>query len=524
MAISGRQSGSLRRRWTAVATILAAASLLAAACGSASPGTSKQAGSRGGTLTIATEFSNGSLDPAKGNAGTDTAYLDEIFAPLIRYGTNGHLQGVLATSWKYVGSDYKTFQIDLRHGVEFSNGQPLNAAAVVASIKHYETSGNDWTTTCTTVTALSAYVVQLQCAKPNPDLPEVLNDYTLGGDIVAPQTLAHPSTLTTDPIGAGEYTLDLAQTVTGSTYTYVANPKYFDQSAIHYSRIVVKYIANLSSALDAVRSGQVDWLADADPTTLKAAKTSGLPVQVTPFAFNGIELADRAPGASNPLGKLQVRQALEYAVNRAAIVKALYGDFGQPTDEVATPTSPTDWDAAVNNYYPYDPAKAKQLLAAAGYAHGLTISVEDTPLDTSLTQAVIGYWNAVGVKAKLTADPSITVEISRVLAKDFPVMAYLYGSIPMYLQAVNWFEPDANLYNPFGTDDPAINQLISAATTAPAAEQDAAWQKVQAAGVQQAWYVGVAVFDIGIIHVSSINVPSLVGGYVGNPIDVTPSS
>jgi len=525
-----RQPGRSRcRRMTAI-SLAAAVGLVIAGCSSSSgPSSAPHGGAaRGGTLTVGTDFSNGSLDPAKADPGTDPIYLDPLYAPLIRFGTNGQLQGVLATSWGYVGSGNKVFQLTLRPGVKFSDGTPVDAAAVAASIKHFKTGGNGgpWLGSCPTVTAISATKVQITCTQPNPDIAEVLTERLIGGDIVAPASLAHPSTLGTDPIGAGPYTLDAAQTVTGSTYTFVANPRYFDQEAIHWNKIVVEYLANASAALDSLRSGQISELWTVDPQTLAAAAADGTPVSSSSLGFEGVNLADRSPAAGNPLGSLKVRQALEYAVDRPAIVKALYGKApgAAATQQVAIPSEPSAWNAAVNNFYPYDPAKARLLLAQAGFPHGFTIKVEDQGDTAELTQAVIGYWNKIGVKADLTADTTVPGWISNVLSKKFPAMGFAYGGLPMYLQAINFFEPTANIFNPFATNDPTITGLIKTATQAPAAAQDAAFQKLQAAGVQQAWYVAVALIPVGLLHSSSVSVPPINQGYYGNDTDVTPAS
>jgi peptide/nickel transport system substrate-binding protein len=141
-----------------------------------------------------------------------------------------------------------------------------------------------------------------------------------------------------------------------------------------------------------------------------------------------------------------------------------------------------------------------------------------------MTQAVIGYWNKIGVKANLTTDTTIPGWISNALSKKFPVLGYGYGGLPMSLQAINWFEPIANPYNPFATSDPQILSLIDAASQAPPAQQEAAFQQVQDAGIKDAWYVGVAVVDAGYLDANNISAPPTVSGYQGNDDDVTPAS
>ncbi len=510
-------------------SLVAVLTLMLIGC-STSPDTSSKGAttSRGDTLTVGTDFSNGSLDPAKADPGTDPLYLDPLYAPLIRFGTNGQLEGVLATSWGYVGSHNETFRLALRQGVTFSNGTPVTAAAVAASIRHFKTgsNGGSWLQDCPTVTATTATEVEIKCSQPDPDIPETLTERLIGGDIVAPASLAHPATLATDPIGAGEYTLDTAETVTGSTYTFVANPRYFDQSDIHWNKIVVKYLANPSSALDALRSGQIQELWTVDPQTLTAAAADGLKVSSSALGFEGVNLADRSTSRSNPLGSLKVRQALEYAVNRPAIVKALYGHTpgAMATDQIAIPSEPSAWNEAFNSYYPYNPAKARQLLAQAGYPNGFTIRVEDQGDDAELTQAVVGYWNQIGVRASITADTTVPAWTSNVLSGKFPAMGFAYGGLPMYLQAINFFEPNTNIFNPFATNDPTITGLLKTAITAPASTQNADFQKVQAAGIEQAWYIGVTLIPVGLLHGAGINAPGIDQGYYGNDTDVTSTS
>jgi peptide/nickel transport system substrate-binding protein len=472
-------------------------------------------------------LSIGSLDPAKANAGTDPTFLDPIYAPLFRVTPDGQYAGVLASSWQYVpGSSNKVFQLTVRSGVQFSDGEPVNAAAVVGSIKHYEagSDGQSWLAGCGNVTALSAMQVQITCAKPNPEIPAVLSDQIIGGDIVAPASLAKPATLATDPIGAGPYVLDTAATIAGATYTYTANPKYFDQSAIHWNQIVVKFYANSTTALAALRSGQLQFAFLGDPTAMQTAQGQGLNVQGNPAVFLGVGLFNRAATGGNPIGNLKVRQALEYAVDRPAIVKALFGAFGQATQQVAVPGQDSAWNAAVNDHYPYDPAKAKQLLTQAGYPNGFSIAVEDQPIDAEITQAVAADWAKIGVKATITEDATTPAWINNVLAKKYSVTGYAYGGLPMFMEAPNWFLPVANPFNPFASSDPTMTSLLTRAATESGTAQTTDFQQVQAEGVQQAWYVGVAVQDAAVVIGSSVHAPGPHGLYLGNELDVTSAS
>src|SRR5450759_2477316 len=98
------------------------------------------------------------------------------------------------------------------------------------------------------------------------------------------------------------------------------------------------------------------------------------------------------------IGDVRVRQALNYAIDRTALAKVLGGGKGRPVSSEFLPGGDA-YDASLDNYYPYDVAKAKALLAAAGYPNGFKVTILSIPvggLDT-LAQAGASYWEAIGV-------------------------------------------------------------------------------------------------------------------------------
>src|SRR6202042_3505972 len=106
--------------------------------------------------------------------------------------------------------------------------------------------------------------------------------------------------------------------------------------------------------------------ANGDPTTIAAARQAGLSVLSAPDLWMGVTLADRGGVLARPLADVRVRQALNYATNRAAIARALFPGTGTP-DSQTTVRGGFGYDPALAGAYPYDVAKARQLLAAAGY-------------------------------------------------------------------------------------------------------------------------------------------------------------
>ena len=486
----GRAPGAVRR----AAAVAAAVLLTATACSGSSTGGS---GSGDGTLTVVSASPPASLDPAKANVGSDNWFVNLTYDTLLRLGPNGQLEPDLATRWGYVGTGNTVFDLTIRQGVTFSDGTPVTAQAVAASLDYVRRSGLNvsWTSAISSVTATGPDTVQIRCSTPNPDLPGLLDQVSLVGSVISPAGLADPAKMGTQSFGAGPYVLDAAQTVAGDHYTYTPNPDYWNKSTIHWKRVVIKVVANPDSALQAVQTGQaaaVGITAAQVPT----ATAAGLKVDYSPVAFMGVNLADRDGTVAKPLASLQVRQALNYAVDRNAIARALFQEYGAPTDEISIPGqqgyAPDD-----ENQYPYNPAKARQLLAAAGYPHGFALNVEDLQgqgLDL-LTQAVLQDWKQIGVTTDVTTDTTVGQWLSNAVSRKYPALGFAYGAAPAYLLSLDWMLPHTTAFNPFATSDPTLTAMLARADAAPAAEQPALDQDAMRYVVGQAWFVSVARLD-----------------------------
>jgi peptide/nickel transport system substrate-binding protein len=439
------------------------------------------------------------LAPGLMNVDPNNLAVDQLgYEPLIRKAADGSFGPALATAFGYVGSGNKAFSMTLRPGVKFADGTRVTAAAVAASIQYEIKAGGPavgWLGGCTTVTAAGPMKVSISCSAPNPILPLLFSQNAPFGMVVSPAGLAAPKSLGNTTAGAGPYTLDSGLSVTGDHYVFVANKRYWDQSAIHFDRVTIKVIANPNSALNAIRSGQAD-LAVGDPSTADAAKSAGLQVLAAPSYTAGIDLFDRAGAKSKPLADVRVRQALNYAIDRAAITKALFGSYGTPTTQLVTP-SYDGYSPALNSMYPYSPAKAKKLLAAAGYPNGFTIQLEawEGYNIAKVTQAIAGYWSKIGVKAQITTDAAPATWVSNVLAKKFPAAGYGYGGLPVYLTAQNWFQPAANPYNPFNSQAPRTTTLFDQPAAAGPAQSSALGLQAMTYALQQGWWVTTSLVD-----------------------------
>jgi len=488
-------------KWYALLFTLAgvAGTMTLAACQSSS----SAEGAAPDSITIAMNTGPSSLDPAQGaNTPEGLTYTDLAYAPLITLNGNGSLSPGLATSWGYTDKTLTSFRLTLRPGARFSDGQPVTAADVVKSIDRDKASNGAVVTTYAdlikSATATGSDIVTLDLGAPDPSIALVLTQRFLVGAIVGPKGLADPTALGTTTDGAGPYTLDASQTVANQHYTYVPNPYYWDKGAVHFKKFTVDVIPNPQTAYNALRSGQVSYIDGSPNTVSQASGNSALTVYSVPAAWYGLDLLDRGGALVPALAKPQVREALNYAVNRAAITQTLFDGYGVPTDEISDSAYANDgYDPNDTSHYTYDPAKARQLLAQAGYPNGFTITIAATATygdGVEVAQAIASYWTAIGVNTKIDAAESTSGLAGPLLSKKLAAFAMEYDAQPMYLESTQLLDADAGLFNIFGSADPELTKLLASAraATAPAALASD-WAAVERQVVDLGWFVPVAI-------------------------------
>lgn len=474
---------------------LAAALVLvsAAACGGGTSGSA----SASDTLTIVSTAPPGNLDPASASVGGDNFFVNLAYDTLLRVDDKGAIQPDLATKWGYVGDGNKVFELTLRSGAKFADGTEITADAVAKSLDYIRTKGRhgQWMSTVTSIEATDASTIRITSSAANPVLPQLLSQIQMMGSVISPKGLTDPKQLGTQTFGAGPYVLDTSQTASGDHYTYTPNPNYWDPSKIAWKKIVIKVVANPESALSTVTTGQADML-QVNATQVDSAKKSGLTVLSNPLQIVGVLLADRDGALAKPLADARVRQALNYAIDRAAITKAVYGDYAKPTDQLSIPGL-DGYAEDYDTHYTYDPTKAKQLLSEAGYPNGFSMKAEVTTLlgIDKVPTAVFEQWKAIGVTVDVTTDTTAAGYSANSASTNFSAYGFYYGGLPTYLLSLDWMLPKQTHFNPFGTADPQLTKLLDEAAAAPQADQPAHYQDAMRYFVDQAWAVPVSRID-----------------------------
>jgi peptide/nickel transport system substrate-binding protein len=421
------------------------------------------------------------------------AYAD--YDPLIYQTPTGGFTPDLASSWGYSGSGNTAFKLIIRKGARFSDGTTVTAAAVANSLNYFlKTNGPNlsYAGPVASVTAQGdAVTLHYKSAYPNAVI-SLTQDWNFGL-IIGPKGLANPASLATSSDGAGEYVMQPSQTTAGSVYVSTPNKYYWNQAAIKYAKVEVRPYTDASAELAALQTGQIQFAQNMPAADVPTAKSGGIDVSDGPATWVSLMLENRASG---PLASVKVRQALEYAVDRAAIVKTIYDGYGQPQDQVAV-KGLSGYVAADAGQYPYDPAKAKQLLAAAGYPHGFTVSALDVAaLDKNsvLAQAIASNLAQVGVTLKITAVGGTFATLTKDLfSKQFDTLVMPSKAANMYFQATQILPANGSLGNAFGTVDPQLNKLFTAAGQASStAGQESDLQQLNQRLNADAWFVPIA--------------------------------
>ena len=304
-------------------------------------------------------------DPHMWTDGRDRLSLRyAVYEALVRYGPDGRYQPDLAAAWS-VDEDAATWTFEIREGVRFHNGAPLTAQAVVASLDRGRGPGLPGELGTTglfrsylgdaEVRALDEYRVRVVTATPMADLLDLLVEIP----IVAPGDLA---------AGTGRYRI--AEAHAGEVRMEAVRDH--RSGAAAYPRLLWRAEPSGSRRLQALLDGEADLVTDLlpeDQATLAGNNRGQFVVRDGKVAV--VFMCNAAAGAC---ADVRVRRALNYAVDVPALIRDAVDGAARPLNGPLTPRH-FGHDPATAPY-PHDPARARTLLAAAGYKTNLTLVVD----------------------------------------------------------------------------------------------------------------------------------------------------
>jgi peptide/nickel transport system substrate-binding protein len=420
-------------------------------------------------LTIGINIDFGSLNPAVSGAGPEQIVRALFDAPLIHLSPSGVYEAggpALTASYSYLGTGNKNFEMTLRHNARFSDGTLVTAQAVKTWLTWFPAQHGifaDDLGTVLSIQTIGEWTLVIHLAQSNPNIPWLFSEEQDWGAVSSPTSLSPATFLDTHSDGAGPYVLVPSQSVVGDHYTLVPNKYYWNQSAIRFSKVIARVIAQPSTMLAAARTGQLD-VAVGDVTTADAAKAAGLKVQYEPLLNIVWFILDRGGKTIPALGNVDVRQAINYAINRPLLAKSIYGGYSSPTSQIVTSDG---YDASFQSHYYYDPTKAKQLLAAGGYPKGFSFSLlgADNATEALLNQAIAQELSGVGITVKIITSPTENFFNTNAGSGTYPALQNDIGIVPISLPYNTVLGPKAAI-QPFHADDPLLDQLYQQAAVA----------------------------------------------------------
>jgi peptide/nickel transport system substrate-binding protein len=468
-------------RWKSLTAVVAVAALALTGCSASDTSSS---GSGSDTLTLGVIVQNTTFEAANISFANESPYGQAVYDTLLKEDPTGKLLPSLATEWSY-NDDNTVLTLTLRDDVKFTDGTAFNADAAAQNLTRFRdgTSPNaSFLAALGTATAVDATTVELTLTQPDPALLHYLSQNA--GMQESPAAFG-AADVQTNPVGSGPYILDTAKTVVGTSYEFTKNPDYWDPDSVHYDNLSIKVFADSTSMLNAIKGGQVNGAKLADNTNNAEVEAAGYTINPFELDWTGLIIFDR-DGSMNPaLADVRVRQALNYAIDTKAMLTAVGEGLGTPTTQIF-PTTSAAYDEDLDSRYAFDPAEAKKLLAAAGYADGLTLEMPSTSLGNPAVFTLI---------QQQLKDVGITVNYTDTGTNFIAdLLAPKYGVTWMQLQQdADWalinFEltPNAS-FNPTKYQDPTVDALVATIGTGTEDEADAALKELNAYIVEQAWF------------------------------------
>ena len=418
------------------------------------------------SITVAQGTDAASLDPQFGSDAFSASVLSNIFDTLIYRNAELELEPGLATAWELV--DDTTWQLSLREGVTFHNGEVFNAEDVKYTLERpldaelgSPLSGRF--SVLEGVEIVDDYTVIIKTKAPYPLLPARLSEwYMLPNEYGAANDQA---TLAINPVGTGAYSF--VEWVKDDHLSLTANEAYW-RGAPAITDVTFRPIPEVSTRVAALQSGDVDLITNVPAFRQDEVAADGrIDVRTVPSTFFQYVAFD---GTKNPvLADKRVRQAIQYATNVPEIIEFL---FDGAAEQVAVPLAYGTFglDESIEPY-PYDLEKAKALLAEAGYPDGITFAL-DAPVgryaqDKETVEALVGQWAQAGINVDLNIN-EWSVQLTKYRAGTELVEAHFMG------WGTSTFDADDVLFGGFSSDPNAnksnyvneeLNGLVATART-----------------------------------------------------------
>lgn len=386
------------------AALIAAGSLVLTGC-NAGAGTSDD-NADNETATIALTGAPLNLDfTTTAGAAIPQALMSNVYEGLVEVDQSGEIVPLLAKDWT-LSEDLATYTFNLQEDVTFSNGDEFTAEDVKFSFDRVKT---DW-------------VSSLKAKMDVVDSVEVVSDTEVAVHLSAPSNawlfdLATPvgaiftpdgvADLANEPVGTGPY--EVASWAPNENIKLETRDDYWGE-APGVESVTLQYFADATATTNALRTGDVDAIVNLQAPELVSTFEDDDAFTVTTGTSNG-EVSLGMNNRVAPFDDVRVRQAVLYALDEQAIIDTAWNGYGSQIATFSTPTDPYYVD--LNDVYPHDPEKAKELLAEAGQESvDITFKVPTRPYAQAVSEIVVSQLADVGINATIESSefPAVWLE------------------------------------------------------------------------------------------------------------------
>lgn len=437
------------------------------------------------TLVVAMTTDATILDPQKQGKMPDMNILINMFDTLVTRDDKGQLAPSLATEWKATSDT--VWQFKLRKDVKFHNGEPFNAAAAKYSLDRLNNPDTKSPIVelknIKEVKIVDEYTIDVVTDGPDPILPN--KTVLFGGVMVPPGYIKEKGDdfVAKNPVGTGPY--KFVSWTKDNSVVMEANASYW-RGAPKFKKLTFRIIPNAADMVAALKVGEIDIAAAGITGDIAKSLKDNPDIDIVTADWIRtfyINLDSTQP----PLDKKEVRQALNYAVDVQAILDTVLGGYGERVSTII-PKQNFGYDPSIKPYE-YNPTKAKELLAKAGYPNGFTIQFDADALDTTIIQAFAAQLEKIGVKCTLNFTSNATLVANMAAKKVAPL--YYIGNTGWTMDGLSNFQSYVRSDRRYARlNNPELDKLvdIEEKTIDPAKRQEA-FTKAQQILLDEAYFI-----------------------------------
>lgn len=402
--------------------MLARRTLIAAVLGSALASAAAVRGATAAELNVGISAIPTSMDPHFQALLINQHPQQQIFEPLVTEDGENGIVSVLALSWSAV--DDLTWEFKLRPKVAFHDGTPFTADDVVFSFARVPTVPNSpnpltsFTKAIQSVEKVDDLTVRMRTQSPHPFLPLDITLISMLSRTIHAQATTADFNAGRMVVGTGPYRF--AAFSQGERFEVTRNESWWG-GVQPWTKVSFRMMSSDPSRIAALLAGDVDLIDKVPVADLASLRANPKIALASAPAFESYYLfpdaaRDASPSvtgksgqtlAGNPLKDRRVREALSIAIDRKAIAERVMDNAAMPAEQLSAPKAVGR--SANLKSIDYDPARAKRLLAEAGYPDGFALTLHASrgwlPNDDKIAQAVAQYFTRIGVETKVEAMP-----------------------------------------------------------------------------------------------------------------------